>query len=82
VERNITLEAQLIDDLLDLTKIAHGKLHFHPQTCDAHRLIELAMEIVDEDARMKAITIERRFSAGPVECWSIPPGSSRSCGIC
>jgi PAS domain S-box-containing protein len=63
MERNITLEARLIDDLLDLTTIVRGKLSFRTQACDAHSLVSLACEIVREDALAKAITITRDFSA-------------------
>ena len=63
MERNITLEARLIDDLLDLTKISHGKLLFHAQPCDAHPLIDFALETVRDDARAKNICIDRAFAA-------------------
>jgi signal transduction histidine kinase len=63
IERNITLEARIIDDLLDLTRIAHGKLHLRSEPSDAHSLIGVAIEIVREEAREKEITIERFFTA-------------------
>lgn len=63
IERNIGLEARLIDDLLDLTKISHGKLLLRRETCDAHGLIKLAIEIVREEAREKNIMIEQTFAA-------------------
>jgi signal transduction histidine kinase len=63
MERNITLEARLIDDLLDLTKISQGKLNLRPEACDAHSLIGLAIEIVQEDAANKGVIIERVFTA-------------------
>lgn len=63
IERNIALEARLIDDLLDLTRIAKGKLPLRPQPCDAHSLISLAMEIVRDDAREKGLSLERDFGA-------------------
>lgn len=63
MERNIALEARLIDDLLDLTMIERGKLQLRSQRCDAHSLIGLAIDIVREDARTKAISIEREFVA-------------------
>ncbi|MEO6568381.1 MAG: ATP-binding protein [Opitutaceae bacterium] len=63
IERNISLEARLIDDMLDLTKIAHGKLHLRTQPCDAHSLVSLAVDIVREEALAKHIVIERLFAA-------------------
>lgn len=63
IERNIALEAQLIDDLLDLTKISLGKLQLRAQPCDAHHLISFAVEIIREDARAKEISIECAFNA-------------------
>lgn len=63
MERNIALEARLIDDLLDLTSIARGKLRLHTQLCDAHSLIGLAIDIVREDAQAKGIDLSREFAA-------------------
>ena len=48
--RNVELEARLIDDLLDLTRIARGKLQLRLEQTDAHELIEHAIEIVRADA--------------------------------
>ena len=63
MERNITLEARLIDDLLDLTRIARGQLHLRSELCDAHSLIGLAVEIVRDDALAKGISLERKLRA-------------------
>jgi Signal transduction histidine kinase len=57
IVRNIGVEARLIDDLLDLTKISQGKLEFRPEFCDAHPLILFAVEIVRSDAAAKDIEI-------------------------
>lgn len=45
IRRNVQLEARLIDDLLDLTRIARGKLRFSFQSVDAHVLIRSAADI-------------------------------------
>jgi signal transduction histidine kinase/ActR/RegA family two-component response regulator len=63
IERNVLLEARLIDDLLDITKITHGKLGLIPIACDAASLIGLALEMVRPEAEQKEITIERAFGA-------------------
>jgi signal transduction histidine kinase len=63
IERNVTLEARLVDDLLDLTKISHGKLLLRSEPCDAHFLIRLAIEIVEDEAREKEIAIETVLTA-------------------
>ena len=44
--RNIEMEARLIDDLLDLTRIARGKLQINLQPCRADALLDHALEIV------------------------------------
>jgi signal transduction histidine kinase/ActR/RegA family two-component response regulator len=63
IERSIALEARLIDDLLDLTKISRGKLEFRPEPCDAHQLIAYAVDIVRADANAKEIVINCSLSA-------------------
>ena len=44
--RNVQLEARMIDDMLDLTRITRGKLSLHRRLADAHELIGHAIEIV------------------------------------
>jgi PAS domain S-box-containing protein len=58
MKRNIELEARLIDDLLDLTRITHGKLALRMEPCDAHSLLALALEMVRNEARAKRLVIE------------------------
>jgi len=43
--RNVDLEARLIDDLLDLSRIGQGKLRLEREVVDAHRLIGHALDI-------------------------------------
>ena len=63
MERNIALEARLIDDLLDLTRIGRGQFQLLIQPCDIHSLIGQAIEIVQDDAMEKEIKLERDFAA-------------------
>jgi CheY-like chemotaxis protein len=51
IRRNIELEARLIDDLLDLTRVARAKLRLDLQTTDLHSVIRHAIEICRADAK-------------------------------
>lgn len=57
IEKNALLEARLIDDLLDLTRIEHGKLRLEMQMIDAHVAVRDAIANVQADARDKDIAI-------------------------
>jgi len=57
VRRNIELEARLIDDLLDLTRISHGKVQIHPAIVDLHQLLEQSAEIASNDGFGKQVRI-------------------------
>jgi PAS domain S-box-containing protein len=45
IRRNVQLQARLIDDLLDLTRIARGKLQLTLERVDANALVHDAIEI-------------------------------------
>src|SRR5438093_9824122 len=45
IRRNVQLQARLIDDLLDLTRIAKGKLQLTLERVDANALVRDAIEI-------------------------------------
>jgi signal transduction histidine kinase len=49
IRRNVELEARLIDDLLDLTRITRGKLQLNPANVDVHELLRRAMGIACPD---------------------------------
>lgn len=57
IERNVGLEARLIDDLLDLTRITRGKLVLRAEECNVHSLLWHVLEIVQEEAREKKIEL-------------------------
>ncbi|MEN3368508.1 MAG: hypothetical protein V7609_651 [Verrucomicrobiota bacterium] len=55
--RNVELEARLIDDLLDLTRISRGKLQLHLRKSDAHELLGHAMEIVRDEISSRDLSL-------------------------
>ncbi|MGC3991166.1 MAG: response regulator [Chthoniobacteraceae bacterium] len=65
IRKNAELEARLIDDLLDLTRITSGKLRLELQTCDACALLHQALKIVRADSDAKQIEIVVKTSVDP-----------------
>jgi PAS domain S-box-containing protein len=51
IRRNVATEVQLIDDLLDLTRITHGKMRVNKQAEDLHRVVRDAINAVQLEAR-------------------------------
>jgi PAS domain S-box-containing protein len=72
LHRNVELEALLIDDLLDLTRIAHGKLELHNDGVDVHAILEHALGISAGDLGGKKIQVVRHFNAREHHCWADP----------
>ena len=56
VRGNVELEMRLIEDMLDLTKIARGKLTLQLRKTDAHELLQSALEIVRSDIEERHLT--------------------------
>ncbi len=63
VGRNVELEARLIDDLLDVTRISSGKLRLEPRAVDAHELLCRALEICILDVREKGLQLDLALDA-------------------
>jgi PAS domain S-box-containing protein len=61
--RNVELEARLIDDLLDVTRISQGKLRLNRSPVDAHTLIHQAVEICRADPASTGLTIQLELDA-------------------
>ena len=53
IRRNIELEARLVDDLLDVTRISKGKLEVHLSTIDLHETIRHAADMCRSAANNK-----------------------------
>jgi PAS domain S-box-containing protein len=63
ITRNVLLEARLIDDLLDLTRIARGKIELQLEAVDVHTLLQDTVEIVAEDLAFKDLKLATEFGA-------------------
>jgi signal transduction histidine kinase len=58
IHRNVMIEARLIDDLLDLTRITRGKLELSLAEVDAHAVLQYALEICQLDAKPLEIALD------------------------
>jgi signal transduction histidine kinase/CheY-like chemotaxis protein len=63
IRRNVELEARLIDDLLDVTRISKGKLQLSLETANVHEILQRSYEICREDIAAKDLKIEFRLRA-------------------
>ena len=63
IKRNVQLQARLIDDLLDLTRIARGMLHLELEDCDAHKIIENALEMAKSAIAAKQFKVSTGLKA-------------------
>lgn len=59
IERNAKIQAQLIDDLLDVSRILRGKLSLEQEPVDLSSVIDAATETVRLSASAKAIQIRK-----------------------
>jgi signal transduction histidine kinase len=64
IERNATTQAQLIDDLLDISEIASGKLRLRSAHIDLTHVVAAALESVRPVAKAKDIRLTSRIEAG------------------
>lgn len=57
IERNAWLQSRLIDDLLDTSRIATGKLHFEPKPTDLNVAVKAAVDTVRTSAAARSIEL-------------------------
>jgi PAS domain S-box-containing protein len=69
IERNARAQAQLIDDLLDVSRIITGKLRMDVRPCDPNSFIDAAVEAVRPAAEAKGVRVQKVTDTGPI---SIP----------
>ena len=68
IHRNAKAQAQLIDDLLDLSRIVSGKMRLDVRTVDLPPILESAVEALRPAAEAKQIRLQRVLDpqAGPI----------------
>ncbi len=63
IQRNVRLEARLIDDLLDLARIRNGKLRLDLQPVDVHEVLRHSFEICRADLTASQVQVVERLEA-------------------
>jgi PAS domain S-box-containing protein len=69
IERNARAQAQLIDDLLDVSRIVTGKLRMDVRPSDPNGFIDAAVEAVRPAAEAKGVRVQKVIDTGAI---SIP----------
>lgn len=63
IEKNVMLEARLIDDLLDVTRIEHGKMALELQNVDLHQVLRDTLDTVRGEVEEQRLTLQVDLSA-------------------
>lgn len=68
ITRNARIQAKLIDDLLDLSRIISGKMRLDVQRVDLPAVIDAAIESVEPSAKAKGLMLQKVVDpiAGPI----------------
>jgi PAS domain S-box-containing protein len=64
IERNARAQAQLIDDLLDVSRIITGKLRMDVRAVDPNSFVEAAIEAVRPAAEAKGVRVQKIMDTG------------------
>lgn len=64
VKRNVELESRLIDDLLDVSRIARGRLFLDLEAVDVHRAIRDCVEICGVETLVAGLDVKLDLAAG------------------
>jgi len=72
IRRNARLQARLIEDLLEVSRIVTGKLHLQPRPTDLAAIVDSAGEVVQPAAAAKKIRLVTDIQHRPAMTWGDP----------
>jgi PAS domain S-box-containing protein len=72
IERNARAQAQLIDDLLDVSRIITGKLRIDVRQVDPNSFVEAAIEAVRPAAEAKGVRMQKIMDTGVISVSADP----------
>jgi PAS domain S-box-containing protein len=79
IRRNVEMEARLIDDLLDLTRISRGKVELRHEVVDAHATLKAALEISHGEIASKQLEVSLGLWASERHVWADPSRLQQVC---
>jgi signal transduction histidine kinase len=77
IERNATAQAQLIEDILDVSRIISGKLRLIPQSVDLTAVVRAAVDSIKPAVEARRIRLETRLNARQSLSEAIRAGCNR-----
>jgi signal transduction histidine kinase len=72
IERNARLQARLVDDLLDISRIVSGKLRIEWDTLDLSNVVEAAVETVRGETNARGVGLEVEIPERPIVVQGAP----------
>jgi len=63
IRRNVQLEARLVDDLLDLSRIERGSLHLEIRQVDVHEAIDRSIDVCSGEVKCAGLAVISRLHA-------------------
>jgi signal transduction histidine kinase len=72
IQRNAQLQARLVDDLLDISRVVSGKLRIEREPVNLSNVVESAAETVRADAAARAVELFVEMPARPVVVQGAP----------
>jgi PAS domain S-box-containing protein len=69
IRRNIRQQVRLVDDLLDLSRIVHGKFQLRFESFDLREQVKSAAEPFEEAAALRRIRLSVALPPGPLIMW-------------
>jgi signal transduction histidine kinase len=72
IERNARLQARLIDDLLDISRVVAGKLRIDWEPADLCAVVEAAVETVRAEATLRHVELDVSLPDSPVVVQGAP----------
>jgi PAS domain S-box-containing protein len=69
IRRNVEIEARLIDDLLDTSRLVCGKLAFEPRLVDMHSVVHRVLALCKPEAEPKQLRLNVELRASQPWVW-------------